>query len=443
MGAYSSKGDDASNVKSKKGWNASIPDYWNFIPVELSLHIFNFFDSNTLLRISCVNRVLNSLGSEERVWRSLYERDFSERWMDFFSDRNMETWSWKTLYRETRWLERRVNDKDGQATQKSIKLVVTGDNCGGQKTALLLAYFHNTCPTLLGYVPAVFDNNVVSLLVVSEKETYNVQLSLWDTSGQEEFERLRPLQYANTNIFLLCFSIVQPDSFESITHRWVPEISHHCPGIPVILVGLQKQLRSDSKTLRKLKSKGMSPVSFSQGVTLAEKLGIPYFECSAESGENIVPLFRTAVKNIIRSNPKSHGNKSLFGRSRSAENSDAMLISSGNRAKFLGKSPPVENSPPLPAFHGEDIYIPKNDSKEKKKKDIQVSQPFNLKRNTFYPNGTSLSDPEKSDTSGIYMSEAPTFLKLKRFTKEEKEKKREEKERKREMKERERAKRVS
>lgn len=80
--------------------------------------------------------------------------------------------------------------------------------------------------------PVRFDNNVVSLIVVSSKDTYNVQLSLWDTSGRrfeendavghEEFERLRPLQYANTNVFLLCFSIVQPETFESIMNRWVP-----------------------------------------------------------------------------------------------------------------------------------------------------------------------------------------------------------------------------
>ena len=57
--------------------------------------------------------------------------------------------------------------------------------------------------------------------------------------------RLRPLSYPDTNVLLLCFSISSPDSLENIPERWVQEIKHFCPNVPVLLVGLKKDLRHD------------------------------------------------------------------------------------------------------------------------------------------------------------------------------------------------------
>ena len=42
--------------------------------------------------------------------------------------------------------------------------------------------------------------------------------------------RLRPLSYANANVFLLCFSVISPVSFENVTAKWYPELMHFCPG---------------------------------------------------------------------------------------------------------------------------------------------------------------------------------------------------------------------
>lgn len=68
----------------------------------------------------------------------------------------------------------------------------------------------------------------------------SVSLGLWDTAGQEDYDRLRPLSYPQTDVFLICFSVASPSSFENVTSKWYPEIKHHCPDAPMILVGKLK-----------------------------------------------------------------------------------------------------------------------------------------------------------------------------------------------------------
>lgn len=51
-----------------------------------------------------------------------------------------------------------------------------------------------------------------------------VSLNLWDTAGQEEYDRLRTLSYPQTNIFIICFSISSPASYENVKHKWHPEV---------------------------------------------------------------------------------------------------------------------------------------------------------------------------------------------------------------------------
>lgn len=64
-----------------------------------------------------------------------------------------------------------------------------------------------------------------------------VSLGLWDTAGQEDYDRLRPLSYPQTDVFLICYSVVSPSSFDNVTSKWYPELKHHCPDAPIILVG--------------------------------------------------------------------------------------------------------------------------------------------------------------------------------------------------------------
>ncbi len=92
----------------------------------------------------------------------------------------------------------------------------------------------------------MFDNYEAEILV----EGQNVKFSLWDTAGQEGYSRIRTLSYPKTDIFLVCFSVVKHTSFDNVAEKWCPELHHHCPNVPMILVGTQIDLREDEKTLK-------------------------------------------------------------------------------------------------------------------------------------------------------------------------------------------------
>ena len=144
------------------------------------------------------------------------------------------------------------------------KLVIVGDGTCG-KTCLLIVFSKDEFPEV--YVPTVFENYVADIEVDGEfcpkvcKSNVlgigkAVELALWDTAGQEDYDRLRPLSYPDTDVILMCFSIDSHDSlqnipgmitiqvfFPAILEKWVPEVRHFCPKVPIVLVGNKKDLR--------------------------------------------------------------------------------------------------------------------------------------------------------------------------------------------------------
>ena len=57
---------------------------------------------------------------------------------------------------------------------------------------------------------------------------------------QEDYHRLRPLCYHQTDVFLVCFSLDNRLSLQNVEDYWMPELQHHCPDVPKILVGTKK-----------------------------------------------------------------------------------------------------------------------------------------------------------------------------------------------------------
>ncbi|TWU70697.1 GTP-binding protein Rho1 [Metarhizium rileyi] len=179
------------------------------------------------------------------------------------------------------------------------KLVVVGDGACG-KTCLLVTFSKGQFPEK--YVPTVFENYVADIAV----DGSNLELALWDTAGQEDYDRLRPLSYPGAQVVLICFAIDSPDSLENVKEKvqlaqlllfWMPEVRHFCPEHPVILIGCKKDLRYDAKTISELNTMNQKPVTLEDGEKASKDVGAyKYLQCSAKSNEGIREVFDHAVR---------------------------------------------------------------------------------------------------------------------------------------------------
>ena len=114
-----------------------------------------------------------------------------------------------------------------------------------------------------------------------------MELSLWDTAGQEEFDRLRALSYEDTHVIMLCFSVSlslhhprdkpainasaqvdSRDSFENVASKWTAEIAENCPGVKMVLTALKCDLRKDEDL-----NDNPNAISFDEGLAKAKEIG--------------------------------------------------------------------------------------------------------------------------------------------------------------------------
>ncbi|KAJ6492207.1 cell division control protein 42 [Mycena sanguinolenta] len=181
-----------------------------------------------------------------------------------------------------------------------VKCTLIGDD-GVGKTSLLTSYSDNRFPT--DYIPSLFGGFSATTMVGDTPCT----LAVFDTlagRGDPDYDRLRPLTYPQTDVFIVCFSVGLPTSFSNIKDKWFPESEHHCPGVPRVIVATQIDLRID------FAEKEKTTITSTQGESLARELkAARYVECSAKTHEGVHAAFDAATHAAIEYQQRHSRNK--------------------------------------------------------------------------------------------------------------------------------------
>uniref|UniRef100_A0A672JVV0 Rho-related GTP-binding protein RhoF-like n=1 Tax=Sinocyclocheilus grahami TaxID=75366 RepID=A0A672JVV0_SINGR len=152
------------------------------------------------------------------------------------------------------------------------------------------------------YAPSVFDKYVTTVSYGGK----DIQLNLYDTAGQEDYDRLRPLSYQEANLVLICYDVTNPTSFDNVTIKWYPEVRHFCRDVPIVLIGCKTDLRKDKEKMRKLKALDLVPITYLQGEEIKKQMNAEiYLECSAKYRENVEDIFREATKQALSARAKA------------------------------------------------------------------------------------------------------------------------------------------
>ncbi|RXK39582.1 rho family protein [Tremella mesenterica] len=180
------------------------------------------------------------------------------------------------------------------------KLVIVGDGAAG-KTSLLNVFAVGHFPDT--YEPTVFDNYVTEI----ELDGKPVQLALWDTAGQEEYERLRPLSYSKAHVILIAFSVDTPDSLDNVTQKWIEEVRSICgKSIPVILVACKADLRDKA-----LANGTYHPDKYIESETarkVATSIGAKaYYETSSLLNQGVDAVFEAATRAAVLVRDQGYG----------------------------------------------------------------------------------------------------------------------------------------
>jgi len=185
------------------------------------------------------------------------------------------------------------------------KLVLLGDGACG-KTSLLNVFTRGYFPTV--YEPTVFENYVHDIFV----DNVHIELSLWDTAGQEEFDRLRSLSYDDTHAIMLCFSVDSKDSLENVESKWVGEIAENCQGVKLVLVALKCDLREQGADEDETAGEGAEGahkekkemINYNQGLEVARRIkALRYLECSAMRNRGVNEAFTEAARVALSVKP--------------------------------------------------------------------------------------------------------------------------------------------
>ncbi|KAJ7720829.1 P-loop containing nucleoside triphosphate hydrolase protein [Mycena metata] len=164
------------------------------------------------------------------------------------------------------------------------------------QTCLVTAYAEKKFP--VDYIPSIYGGWVERVVVEGE----SLSVSIFDSAGKSDYDRLRPLAYPQTDVFLVCFGVNSYPSFDNVKAKWFPEAHHHCPDVPCVVVATQIDLRDEFEAIEKTKSasptsekRGFPPITTAQGERLARELkAAKYVECSAKTQQGVDNAFYQA-----------------------------------------------------------------------------------------------------------------------------------------------------
>lgn len=136
----------------------------------------------------------------------------------------------------------------------------------------------------------------------------HIELSLWDTAGQEEFDRLRSLSYDDTHAIMLCFAVDSKDSLENVESKWVGEIAENCPEVKLVLVALKCDLREagdeDADGAEGAQKERKECITYAEGLEVARRIGaLRYLECSAMRNRGVNEAFSEAARVALSVKP--------------------------------------------------------------------------------------------------------------------------------------------
>jgi small GTP-binding protein len=114
-------------------------------------------------------------------------------------------------------------------------------------------------------------------------------LDLWDTTGQEDYDRLRPLSYIESDVSLVCATLGIHEEYKSARDKWAPELKHFCAGNPIILLGIKNPDGDGEAEPGKITELGDD---LEYGRDIAKEIGaIMYLECDLLTGKGLKETF--------------------------------------------------------------------------------------------------------------------------------------------------------
>ncbi|XP_045168484.1 cell division control protein 42 homolog [Mercenaria mercenaria] len=182
-----------------------------------------------------------------------------------------------------------VKTAKSEESRNMIQCTVVGDGMVG-KTCLSLAFSKLSAPH--DYVATVFDNYAGKTNVNGDEYT----VSIFDSAGQHDYASLRQFTYEDSEVFVVCFSAVDRDSFESVKEFWVPEMKPNMTRKkPIVLVATQTDLRNTAGYDSDM------PVSKTEGESLAKAIGaVTYVECSIQHHQSVKKLFSEVAQAALK-----------------------------------------------------------------------------------------------------------------------------------------------